>query len=1366
MTPIDVQDLRQPLLDGNVQVENDIELTEFEFGRDFASDQQAIDELDHVGMFFFAFLAQLLTKPRKDLFITGSHQHYGQKLRFLTKSCERYHRLPSSCVLQDISGLEVDPSAFARGGFADVHRGTLEGVGEVAVKRIRADEVQGGPSLIQQFLCREAVIWKHCRHRNVVPFIAVFTQDPEVCLISKWMVHGNVIAYLTAHLDADVQSLILDVFNGCHYIHSLDIVHGDLKSANILINEAGQACISDFGIASIHDRSPDPSSAAVETRKLAGAGSARWLAPELLFTVTQKPTFASDVYAFGVVLWEILTCRVPYEHISTDQSVMLRVSQGLRPCFRCVTDWPADIGGLRTVMEDCWATLPQERPRIDANLRRRLFQPSSPRKRFPMRPLDKGILTLLPIIGIVASCSLRYAPRNVTTSSPISSSVYQFPLPSTFLVIIFAIMAMRYAALRTYAIIPVSIVGPSTFGNIDHVLVNLLHVGTLVVAGVASGVGLYLRVIDLSEEWGNLEVINRCSTALLWIAVGLCGLSAVFHDTRTWLLLLWVRCLQRLGRFQSENEEGNESDRVQLYVSNVQDTFLDSEIIHVFEAMGEVEWISRHPGGHCIVQYRDDSLAEFLLRPRESRFAAFRLSARRIRRFRFDEDESTEGDIESWWTLLWHLPILSAQSYRGGGTKVPEVSGDLDNASLLITTIIRFVLGFDPFIYSVVGVFDRDMNADNGEHIALDELSSSPRISSETPPQEQSDGSLESGDCGLTVEKAKQIINGLDVFLSEEAQRAERAIQGAESRAFLDSYRRSLRRLRNLCERYGELPSRCIRPMQEYPRLESEYPSPMGRGGHADVFRGSIPEGARETAVALKRLRMHAYGDKERLKKIFMREAALWSQLKHPNILPFIAVYINLPRELSIVSQWMVNGDIVAYISSHPEADVQRLILNVVDGLTFMHTLGVVHGDLKSGNVLINEEHNACLSDFGLSTIHHTNTMTPRIDSIISGGSLQWCAPEVLLGNLGPGTQPDSAVDVYAFGILLWEVLTCRTPYDHIYNDMVIWQNVVNGMRPCRSCIVEAHLPGSSPSVKNGLYELMLECWSDTSDLRPKVDDFFRNRIVESSTSHGAIPVTDVELHGRTRVLAIMQPIFGLLAIPMYAYISDPSPTFLLLVTLLLLASLARHILSPTLKLASFHLTFGYGLHFLLQGTTRLLNVLFGAATFVSVPFLSLDFLSLVFFGDKLLQERPLSTRLNLLLVIWMEVLLSWYPDVSYVVYRFLTAFRRWRDRSTMAGGAQRGVNTQIYVTNLPETATKDSLREMFVTAGEVDAVSVHYWTAHDKLSRPCHAIVSFQTDEGAHTALRSFQGYMYEGRRMRVKSCSIVRWSNSTDPC
>ncbi|KAK7045797.1 hypothetical protein VNI00_007199 [Paramarasmius palmivorus] len=177
------------------------------------------------------------------------------------------------------------------------------------------------------------------------------------------------------------------------------------------------------------------------------------------------------------------------------------------------------------------------------------------------------------------------------------------------------------------------------------------------------------------------------------------------------------------------------------------------------------------------------------------------------------------------------------------------------------------------------------------ESIALENFSSpSATSASVLTPQE---ASSESGDYGLSVEQAKQIINGLDVFLLELSQRVLQH-QNDGNQAFLDSYRRSLRRLRNLCERYGELPDRCTRPMLQYPRLESEYP--IGQGGYADVYRATEIDETGERTVALKRLRTHVYGDKERLKKVFMREAALWSQLQHPNILPFVAVYIDLPK--------------------------------------------------------------------------------------------------------------------------------------------------------------------------------------------------------------------------------------------------------------------------------------------------------------------------------------------------------------------------------------------------------------------------------------------------------------------------------------
>ncbi|KAK7462868.1 hypothetical protein VKT23_007447 [Stygiomarasmius scandens] len=605
----------------------------------------------------------------------------------------------------------------------------------------------------------------------------------------------------------------------------------------------------------------------------------------------------------------------------------------------------------------------------------------------------------------------------------------------------------------------------------------------------------------------------------------------------------------------------------------------------------------------------------------------------------------------------------------------------------------------------------------------------------------------------LSPEQAQDNINALDIFLSREAQYAIRSIQDGRDTDdfFINSYRRLLRRLRNLSERYELLPAWCTLPVEEYPQLES--PHPVGRGGYADVFRGIMASGTYRTrTIALKRLRVHTYENKERARQLFMRETSVWSQLRHPNILPFIAVYINLPHELSIASLWMQYGDIISYISSHPSADVQRLALNVVDGLMFMHSIGVVHGDLKSSNVLVDGWHNACLSDFGLSTFHHTNTMTPRIDSLISAGSLRWSAPEQLLGG---GAEPSRAVDVYAFGVLFWELITCRTPYDHVHNDALVLRKVIDGLRPCRSCILEAPGPMSLP-VRRSLYDLMSECWCPEPSLRPKmIDPFLRTRLVEATV--GGIPITDAIVSGKTRVLLAIQPLLGMLAIGVLSFIrkENPSPSpFLTLVAFSLLLSTIRFAFFPRIRLISFRISLWTGIYYLFQATVRLFTILSVYCTAVSIWFLAADIFTLVFFRAQVEIEGSAWMKINLSIVIWMQLFLSWYPDIGFFVYEVLRRWRRWRMK--VWTDSHRDHNRRIYVTKLPSIVTIENIRELFNAAGEVDWISLHKDSSGTGLN---HAVLEFKTDEGGETALRTFQDYTMEGKRIQVSRCQVINW-------
>ncbi|KAL0061362.1 hypothetical protein AAF712_011820 [Marasmius tenuissimus] len=595
-------------------------------------------------------------------------------------------------------------------------------------------------------------------------------------------------------------------------------------------------------------------------------------------------------------------------------------------------------------------------------------------------------------------------------------------------------------------------------------------------------------------------------------------------------------------------------------------------------------------------------------------------------------------------------------------------------------------------------------------------------------------------DYDISLDDAQRQIDVLDVsepLLNDEHNHGEQPA---------DSYRRALRRLRNLCEWHDLLPRWCQAPMENYPTLESAHP--VGVGGYADVFRGTM--GTR--LVALKRLRLHVYEDKDQFGR---REVALWSQMKHPNLLPFIAVFIDLPRELSITSVWMNNGDVTSFIkSNHADVDVRGLILNILDGLTFMHTLGIVHGDLKGNNVLVNENLQACLSDFGLSTMHHTNTMTPRIDSIIAGGSLRWSSPEQLSDG---GVAPNTSSDVYSFGVLVWEMITCRIPYDHLTNDaLVLGKVTLDGLRPCRECILDAPITARSLNTHQALYTLMSECWTSEPTLRPPLDEFMRDRVL--SLDDG-VPVVEVELEGKPKTIVVIQPYLGTTLLLVLPPTSVPVPALTLT---FLIAGAIRNTISTRYHLLSFHLNLrilGIQINHLVRGTPHIVLMFNSFWAAVSLILLAVDILVLlivllVSLPEKGGDEAVKFLRWNLWCVVWIEAFVTWYLDVFY----FGHIARRWFERVWGRKGVDNvdlEVDRQIYVSKLPPSATQESIHEVFTTVGDVGWVRLHGDTGH--------GVVEFETKEAAQTALRSFEEYVMEGRRIQVTRCPSICWGVST---
>ncbi|TMW66854.1 hypothetical protein Poli38472_011970 [Pythium oligandrum] len=206
-----------------------------------------------------------------------------------------------------------------------------------------------------------------------------------------------------------------------------------------------------------------------------------------------------------------------------------------------------------------------------------------------------------------------------------------------------------------------------------------------------------------------------------------------------------------------------------------------------------------------------------------------------------------------------------------------------------------------------------------------------------------------------------------------------------------------------------------------------EFGDVIGRGGFGEVLHG-VYHGQH---VAIKRLIPENRKKMECLEE-FLHEVILLASMEHERIVAFIGVAWDSPRELCIVLEYMANGDLRTILSEWkregraPGFDEQKLeiALHVAEGLTYLHSMSpkIVHRDLKSRNVLLNDEWNAKLSDFGVSREESTHrTMTSNV------GSSLWIAPEVMMGN-----DYNEKADIFSFGILLTELDSHQLPYHNV----------------------------------------------------------------------------------------------------------------------------------------------------------------------------------------------------------------------------------------------------------------------------------------------------------------------------------------------
>ncbi|KAL0066403.1 Rho guanine nucleotide exchange factor [Marasmius tenuissimus] len=197
---------------------------------------------------------------------------------------------------------------------------------------------------------------------------------------------------------------------------------------------------------------------------------------------------------------------------------------------------------------------------------------------------------------------------------------------------------------------------------------------------------------------------------------------------------------------------------------------------------------------------------------------------------------------------------------------------------------------------------------------------------------------------------------------------------------------------------------------------------PVEYGGFADIWKGRIGD----VKVAVKVVRHRLDSQKhDRMIKAFTREAMIWRNLNHPNILPFTGMYWfnEAQGQLCLVSPWMENGNLLQFLTNNSDVDhttQQQLAKNVAQGLAYLHDLQITHGDLKGANVLITPGPIACITDFGLSQVIDSQRLAGLSNTSGRQGPARWLAPELLKSGKRAAMCPES--DIYAFGCVCYEV--------------------------------------------------------------------------------------------------------------------------------------------------------------------------------------------------------------------------------------------------------------------------------------------------------------------------------------------------------
>nr|KAI8768231.1 tyrosine-protein kinase CSK-like [Biomphalaria glabrata] len=244
-------------------------------------------------------------------------------------------------------------------------------------------------------------------------------------------------------------------------------------------------------------------------------------------------------------------------------------------------------------------------------------------------------------------------------------------------------------------------------------------------------------------------------------------------------------------------------------------------------------------------------------------------------------------------------------------------------------------------------------------------------------------------------------------------------------------------------------------------RSDLELGELVGKGDFGDVYKGFY----KGQAIAAKVLK-----DQDRGNEQFMKEAALMTSLRHPNLVRLIGIVLS--DTAILVTEFVGRGNLVEYLRTRgrnviTKKDQINFATDTCAAMDYLESKSLVHRDLAARNVLVHDDGTAKVSDFGLANIGGFNQTSSQKFPI------KWTAPESLRNNIFTNKS-----DMWSFGILLWEIYSFgRVPYPRVpLSDVVMHVEKGYRMEAPEGCPVE-------------IFAIMKQAWEMNPENRPRFSE-------------------------------------------------------------------------------------------------------------------------------------------------------------------------------------------------------------------------------------------------------------------------------------